>query len=62
MENRKEVNSMATKTTDTAIREVIEKALTVYDMPEVCIKCALAYIDGLKAGAAEPPKRKEKGS
>ncbi len=44
---------MTKKTSDTAIREMIEKALNVYDMPEMCIKIALAYIDGLKMGATQ---------
>ncbi|MCH5185891.1 MAG: hypothetical protein J1F64_07180 [Oscillospiraceae bacterium] len=42
-----------TKISDTEIREMIEKALDFYDMPEVCINIALAYIDGLKMGAAQ---------
>lgn len=42
-----------TKISDTAIKEVIEKALSVYDVPETCILIALAYIDGLKTGALQ---------
>lgn len=48
-----EVNIMTTKTSDTVIREMIEKALTVYDLPEMCIRIALAFIDGLKVGTAQ---------
>lgn len=51
----KGVITMTTKTSDTAIREMLEKALNVYDMPEIGIKIALAYIDGLKTGSALPP-------
>ncbi len=52
---------MATKTSDTAIREVIEKALSVYDIPEVCIRIALAFIDGLKTGAIQSELEKQEG-
>ena len=59
--NLREVNNMATKTSDTAIREVIEKALSVYDIPEVCIRIALAFIDGLKTGAIQSELEKQEG-
>lgn len=41
------------KASDTAIKEMIEKALNVYEVPETCILIALAYIDGLKTGALQ---------
>lgn len=34
------------------LRELLEKALTVYDTPEECVTLAITFIDGLKAGAA----------
>lgn len=52
---------MATKTSDKAIREVIAKALDVYDVPEVCIRIALAFIDGLKTGATQSESESKKG-
>lgn len=34
------------------LRELLSKALTVYDTPEECVTLAITFIDGLKAGAA----------
>lgn len=34
------------------LRELLEKALTVYDTPDECVTLAITFIDGLKAGAA----------
>lgn len=33
------------------LRELLAKALAVYDTPEECVQSAIAFIDGLKVGA-----------
>ncbi len=38
--------------------ELLENALAVYDTPEECIRLAITFIDGLKAGAAQAKKLK----
>lgn len=47
----KEVRRMKNNNTET-LRELLEKALTVYDTPDECVTLAITFIDGLKAGAA----------
>ncbi len=39
------------KSSDNAIKEMLEKALVVYGLPEKCLQMALVYIDGAKMGA-----------
>lgn len=40
-------------TSECTFRELLENALAVYDTPEDCIRLAMSFIDGLKAGAAQ---------
>lgn len=43
---------MKNNTNTETLRELLSKALTVYDTPEECVTLAITFIDGLKAGAA----------
>ena len=50
-----------TNANEQTLRDLLSKALAVYNTPEECVALAITFIDGLKAGAAQAKTVERKG-